>query len=121
VKINVIVERSSSPSLILANNSNVLNKQMDNSSSIEPCCSATTRHHVLLKTIRDSSVINLISTDTKQQTRIIRPTDSLTTSTSSTGGDLAGFQLLVDVAVRELHRIQQGNGNGNGSLALLCN
>jgi hypothetical protein len=50
-------------------------------------------------------------------------TDSLTTSTSnnsSTGGDLAGFQLLVDVAVKELHRIQQGNGNSNGSLALLC-
>jgi len=86
----------------------------------------TTRHHVLLKPIRDPTVINLISTDSKQQqqTRSIRSTDSLTTSTStnsSTGGDLAGFQLLVDVAVKELHRIQQGNGNSNGSLALLCN
>jgi homeobox protein TGIF1 len=122
VKINVIVERSSSPSLILANNSNVLNKQssqqiIDTSSSTEPCCS-TTRHHVVLKPIRDPTVINLISTNSKNQPT--RSTDSLTTS-SSTGGDLAGFQLLVDVAVRELHRIQQGNGNSNGSLALLCN
>ena len=134
VKINVIVERSSSPSLILANNSNVLNKQLsqqiDNSSSasIDPCCSATTmtttsRHHVVFKPLRDPTVINLISTDSKQQqqTRLICSPDSLPTSTSSTGGDLAGFQLLVDVAVRELHRIQQGNGNSNGSLALLCN
>jgi hypothetical protein len=88
-----------------------------------------TRHHVLVKPIRDPTVINLISTNSKQQqqqqqTRSICSTDSLTTSTSnnsSTGGDLAGFQLLVDVAVRELHRIQQGNGNSNGSLALLCN
>ena len=144
VKINVITERSSSPSLILANNSNVLNKQLsqqiDNSSSssssssssfssssssTDPCCSASTRHHVLLKPIRDPAVINLISTESKQaQTRLICSTDSLSTSTSSTNsssGDLAGFQLLVDVAVRELHRIQQGNGNSNGSLALLCN
>lgn len=133
VKINVIVERSSSPSLVLANNSNVLNKQLsqqlDNSSpsttttTTEPCCSTTTRHHVLLKPIRDPTVINLISTNSKTaqtQTRPISSTDSLTNS-SSTGGDLAGFQLLVDVAVRELHRIQQGNGNSNGSLALLCN
>ncbi len=127
VKINVILERSSSPSLILANNSNVLNKQlsqsMDTSSSspTEPCCSTTTRHQILVKPIRDPTVINLISTNSKQsQTRSIQSTDSLT-NTSSTGGDLAGFQLLVDVAVRELHRIQQGNGNSNGSLALLCN
>jgi len=130
VKINVIVERSSSPSLILANNSNVLNKQLSqqtdtSSSSIEPCSSTMTRHHVLVKQIRDPPVINLISTNSKQQqTRSICSTDPLTTSTSnnsSTGGDLAGFQLLVDVAVKELHRIQQGNGNSNGSLALLCN
>lgn len=141
VKINVIVERSSSPSLILTNNSNVLNKQLSqqldhslsstsstSTSTIEPCCSTTTRHHVLLKPIRDPTVINLISTETKQQsqtTRLIRPLDSLNTSSSNTStnsGDLAGFQLLVDVAVKELHRIQQGNGtNSNGSLALLCN
>ncbi len=127
VKINVIVERSSSPSLILTNNSNVLNKQLlqsmdTSSSSIEPCCSTTTRHHILVKPIHDPTVINLISTNSKQQpqTRSISSTDSLTNN-SSTGGDLAGFQLLVDVAVRELHRIQQGNGNSNGSLALLCN
>jgi hypothetical protein len=138
VKINVIVERSSSPSLILANNSNVLNKQLSqsmdtssssssassplSSSSAEPCCSTTTRQHQLLvKPIRDPTVINLISTNSKQsQTRSISSTDSLTNS-SSTGGDLAGFQLLVDVAVRELHRIQQGNGNSNGNVALLCN
>ncbi|CAF1006477.1 unnamed protein product [Rotaria magnacalcarata] len=138
VKINVIVEQSSSPSLILTNNSNVLNKQLsqqiDNSSSspssTEPCCSTTTtRHHVVLKPIRDPTVINLISTDSKQQpqTRLLCSTDTMTTSTTNTnstgggGGDLAGFQLLVDVAVRELHRIQQGNGNSNGSRALLCN
>jgi len=137
VKINVLIERSSSPSLILANNSNVLNKQLSqqidisssssSSSSIEPCCSTTTRPHVVLKSTRDPTVINLISTNSKpsqQQTRSICSTDSMTTSTSnnsSTGGDLAGFQLLVDVAVKELHRIQQGNGNSNGSLALLCN
>lgn len=141
MKINVIVERSSSPSLILTNNSNVLNKQLtqqaeQTSSNVDPCCSTapTTRHHVLLKPIRDPTVINLITTDNKQQTRLIRPSDSFnttnsspstnvntTTSSSSTGGDLAGFQLLVDVAVRELHRIQQSNAtNSNGNLALLC-
>ncbi|CAF3333041.1 unnamed protein product [Rotaria socialis] len=138
VKINVVVEQSSSPSLILTNNSNVLNKQLsqqiDNSSSsspssTEPCCSTATRHHVILKPIRDPTVINLISTDSKQQpqTRLLCSTDTMTTSTTNTnsigggGGDLAGFQLLVDVAVRELHRIQQGNGNSSGSRALLCN
>jgi len=135
VKINVLLERSSSPSLILANNSNVLNKQLSqqidtssssSSSSIEPCCSTTTRPQFVLKSIHDPTVINLISTNSRpsqQQTRSIGSTDSMTTSTSnnsSTGGDLAGFQLLVDVAVKELHRIQQGNGNSNGSLALLC-
>ena len=79
---------------------------------------------MLLKPIRDPAVINLITTDAKQQSRVIRSSETLTTATSShsTGsGDLAGFQLLVDVAVRELHRIQQGSGNSNGSLALLCN
>jgi len=141
VKINVIVERSSSPtSLILTNNSNVLNKQsaqqIDNlSASTEPCCSttttATTRSQYVLKQIRDPTptVINLISTtattNSKSQSQIrsiSSSTDSLSTSQSTTnGGDLAGFQLLVDVAVRELHRIQQGNGNSNGNLALLCN
>jgi hypothetical protein len=105
-EINLIVERSSSPSLILTNNSSVLNKQL---SSMEPCY--TTRHHVLLKPIRDPTVINLISTE--QQTRFARPNDSLTPT-----GDLAGFQLLVDVAVKELHRIQQ---DSNSSLPLLCN
>ena len=139
--INVILEQNSS-SLILTNNSNVLNKQlsqdMDQSSSppppppLEPCCSTTTpatRHHVLLTPIRDPAVINLITTDAKQQqqqqSRVIRTSETLSTaaaSSHSTGsGDLAGFQLLVDVAVRELHRIQQGSGNSNGSLALLCN
>ena len=132
VKINVIVERSSSPSLILTNNSNVLNKQLsqqiDNpsSSSIESCLSSTTtRSHVLRKPMRDPTVINLISTDSSSQhTRLRCSTDSLTTSTSnnsSTNGDLTGFYLLVDVAVSELHRIQQGNGNSNGNWALLCN
>ena len=139
VKINVIVERSSSPSLILTNNSNVLNKksaqQLDPSTTVEPCCSTMTmtRHHLLLKSIRDPTVINLITTDSKPQqqmsARLLRPADSSTTTSTTTssqpsstsGGDLAGFQLLVDVAVRELHRIQQGNGNSNGNLALLCN
>ncbi len=111
-EINLLVERSSSPSLILTNNSNVLNKQ-SSSSSIEPCY--TTRHHVLVKSIRDPTVINLISSE--QQTRLVCPNDSLTT-TSNTTGDLAGFQLLVDVAVKELHRIQQ---DSNSSLPLLCN
>ncbi|CAF3206524.1 unnamed protein product [Rotaria socialis] len=119
--INLLVERSSSPSLILTNNSNVLNKQ---SSSIEPCC--MTRHHLLLKPIRDPTVINLISSE-QQQTCTVRSNDSLppppppppaTTTTSNTTGDLAGFQLLVDVAVKELHRIQQ---DGNSSVPLLCN
>jgi hypothetical protein len=118
-EINLLVERSSSPSLILTNNSNVLNKQLSSSSSssssssMEPCY--TTRHHVLLKSIRDPTVINLISSE--QQTRFVCPNDSLTT-TSNTVGDLAGFQLLVDVAVKELHRIQQ---DSNSSLPLLCN
>ncbi|CAF1244311.1 unnamed protein product [Adineta steineri] len=110
-EINLVVERSSSPSLILTNNSSVLNKQ--SSLSIEPCF--TTRHHVLLKPTRDPTVINLISSE--QQTRLACPNDSLTT-TSNTTGDLAGFQLLVDVAVKELHRIQQ---DSNSSLPLLCN
>jgi hypothetical protein len=56
----------------------------------------------------------LISSE--QQTRFVCPNDSLTTTTAS--GDLAGFQLLVDVAVKELHRIQQ---DSNSSLPLLCN
>jgi hypothetical protein len=107
---NLLVERSSSPSLILTNNSSVLNKQ---SLSNEPCY--TTRHHVLLKSIRDPTVINLISSE--QQTRFSSTNDSLTTM-SNTNGDLAGFQLLVDVAVKELHRIQQ---DSNSSLPLLCN
>jgi hypothetical protein len=103
-----------------------LSQQIDNSSSsTDPCCSASTttsRHHVVFKPLRDPTVINLISTDSKQsQTRLICSSDSSTSNNSSGGGDLAGFQLLVDVAVRELHRIQQGNGNSNGSLALLCN
>ena len=84
---------------------------------------------MLLTPIRDPAVINLITTDAKQQqqqqSRVIRTSETLSTaaaSSHSTGsGDLAGFQLLVDVAVRELHRIQQGSGNSNGSLALLCN
>jgi len=80
---------------------------------MEPCY--TTRHHVLLKPIRDPTVINLISSE--QQTRFVCPNDSLTT-TSNSVGDLAGFQLLVDVAVKELHRIQQ---DSNSSLPLLCN
>lgn len=128
VKINVILERSSSPSLILTNNSNVLNKQsaqqIDTTQTTEPCCSTTTRSQFVLKQIRDPTVINLISTNSKSQSQIrsISSNESLSTSQSTTnGGDLAGFQLLVDVAVRELHRIQQGNGNSNGNLALLCN
>ena len=62
----------------------------------------------LLKPIRDPTVINLISSE--QQTRFVCPNDSLTT-TSNTTGDLAGFQLLVDVAVKELHRIQQDSNS----------
>ncbi|CAF4129307.1 unnamed protein product [Rotaria sp. Silwood2] len=113
-EINLLVERSSSPSLILTNNSNVLNKQSSSSSlSNEPCC--ITRHHVLLKPLRDPTVINLISSE--QQICNVRSNDSSTTSTNTTG-DLAGFQLLVDVAVKELHRIQQ---DGNSSVPLLCN
>ena len=132
VKINVILERSSSPSsFILANNSNVLNKQIsqqiitDPPSNFEPCCSTTTsRHQLLFKSIRDPTVINLIATPQQQMlppvNRNIRSTDPL--NNSSQTGDLAGFQLLVDVAVRELHRIQQSNGNNNnGNLPLLCN
>ncbi|CAF3327137.1 unnamed protein product [Rotaria sp. Silwood2] len=113
-EINLLVERSSSPSLILTNNSNVLNKQSSSSSlSNEPCC--ITRHHVLLKPLRDPTVINLISSE--QQICNVRSNDSSTISTNTTG-DLAGFQLLVDVAVKELHRIQQ---DGNSSVPLLCN
>jgi len=110
--INLLVERSSSPSLILTNNSNVLNKQSSSSSSTssEPCY--TTRHHVLFKSIRDPTVINLISSERHC------PNES-SSSTSQTTGDLAGFQLLVDVAVKELHRIQQDNNSS--SLPLLCN
>jgi hypothetical protein len=105
-EINLLVERSSSPSLILTNNSNVLNKQ--SSSSIES--SYTTRHHVLSKSLCDPAVINLISSEC--------PNDSLTPTTNHPSSDLAGFQLLVDVAVKELHRIQQ---DSNSSLPLLCN
>lgn len=133
VKINVILERSSSPStLILANNSNVLNKQLsqqfsESAVNTEPCCSSSggNRAHLLFKSIRDPTVINLINTNETTTTT----TTTRSTSTSQSG-DLAGFQLLVDVAVRELHRIQQANGtnsnsnsssNSNGNLALLCN
>ena len=108
---NLLVERSSSPSLILTNNSNVLNKQSSSSSSNESCY--LTRHS-LLKSIRDPPVINLISTE--QATCLVSPNDSSSTTTMT--GDLAGFQLLVDVAVKELHRIQQDSNSG---LALLCN
>lgn len=106
-EINLLVERSSSPSLILTNNSNVLNKQ---SSSNE---STRHHHHLLFKSIRDPPVINLISSE--QTTCLVSPNESLT---SNPTGDLAGFQLLVDVAVKELHRIQQDSNSG---LALLCN
>jgi homeobox protein TGIF1 len=112
-EINLLVERSSSPSLILTNNSNVLNKQ---STSNEPSYTTTRHHHLLFKSIRDPPVINLISSE--QATCLVSPNDSLTTTSSNPTGDLAGFQLLVDVAVKELHRIQQ---DSNSSLALLCN
>lgn len=110
---NLLVERSSSPSLILTNNSNVLNKQ---SLSNEPSYTTTRHHHLLFKSIRDPPVINLISSE--QATCLVSPNDSLTTMSSNPTGDLAGFQLLVDVAVKELHRIQQDSNSG---LALLCN
>jgi homeobox protein TGIF1 len=110
---HLLVERSSSPSLILTNNSHVLNKS---TSTIDPSINSnSTRQHVLLKAVRDPTVINLISTD--QQTRSIRSTE-VSTSAHHPSGDLAGFQLLVDVAVKELHRIQQ---DSNSNLALVCN
>ena len=111
-----LLERSSSPSLILTNNSNVLNKQL--SSFVEPC--RTTKHSILLKPVCDPTVINLISTE--QQTCTIDSNDSSTTTSTSTmnhnTSNLDGFRLLVDVAVKELHRIQQA---GNNSVPLLCN
>jgi homeobox protein TGIF1 len=114
-EINLLVERSSSPSLILTNNSHLLNKPSSSSSAHDPSCTTTTRPHVLFKSVRDPTVINLISTE--QQTRPVRSTDT-SSNTQHPSGDLAGFQLLVDVAVKELHRIQQDN---NSSLPLLCN
>lgn len=116
-EINLLVERSSSPSLVLTNNSHLLNKQ---SSSIDNG-SLTTRQSTIFKPVRDATVINLISTD--PSTRIVRTTSEPTTSNHhhplpAPSGDLAGFQLLVDVAVKELHRIQQDN---NSNLPLLCN
>lgn len=71
---------------------------------------------MLLKPIRDPTVINLISTE-QQTSRVMRSSDSSASGHHPTG-DLAGFQLLVDVAVKELHRIQQ---DSNSSLPLLCN
>ena len=107
-EINLLVERSSSPALILTNNSHLLNKPSSSSSSspLESPSNNSSRNHLLFKPVRDPTVINLISTE------------STTRSSHQTSGDLAGFQLLVDVAVKELHRIEQ---DSNSSLALLCN
>lgn len=90
-EMNLLVERSSSPSLILTNNSHLLNNPP----------SSPERNPILFKQVRDPTVINLISSESHK-------------------ADLAGFQLLVDVAVKELHRIEQ-DSNSSSSVTLLCN